>query len=171
MRILRAGLIALASLAAVGALAGTLSAQGSGNPTILQAVQALQGTVNSLSATIDALVTTVNGINTSITPGNVRFTPATQVAAPDSVACVVTNVSAVTHTVNLELLSGGGGFPLYNVPQTVFPGGSLGISFAPVATSLLSCKFTVTDGTKNDILGSLIVYAGATTAKVVVATQ
>ena len=175
MRILKAGMIAVGSLAVVGILAVTLSAQGSqdnsGNPAILRAVTAVQGTANDLLATLNALVTTVDGISASTTPGNVLFTPAAAVHNPDVVICAVTNLSAGVLSVNLELIAGGGGLSLFSVPQTILPGGATGLSFAPVTSVLAYCKFTVNDGTKNDVRGSLLAGAPASTNRLVVAAQ
>ena len=165
MRFLKAGMIALGSLAVVGILAVTLSAQVSqdtvGNPAILKAVTAVPGTANDLLDTLNALVTTVNGINASTTPGNVLFTPAAVVHSPDVVLCAVTNLSADVLTVNLELIAGGGGVSLYNAPQTILPGGATALSYTPPTSVLAYCKFTVNNGTKNDVRGSLLAGAPA----------
>jgi len=80
-------------------------------------------------------------------------------------------VSADTHSVNLELIACGGGLSLFNVATTVLPGGATGLSYAPVTPALAYCKVTVNDGTKNDVRGSLLASAPASTSKLVVAAQ
>lgn len=80
----RSSAVAVVALVIVG-LVATLSAQGSkdnnGNPAILQAVQALQGTVNSLTTTVNSLATAVSSINTTAEPlrCTARLTRATRI--------------------------------------------------------------------------------------------
>jgi hypothetical protein len=164
MRILRVGMIAIASLVAVGTLAGTLSAQGNnGNPSILQAVQAVQGTVNSLVTTLNSLVTTVNGINTATTPGNVLFTPAVIALPPDAFSCSAVNVSAVTHSVSVQLIDGNTGALLSSSTLPKPAGQTNGAFFtAGSGGTRAFCKITVNDGTKNDVRGSLALFGSAT---------
>ena len=97
----RRGAVVLA-LVVVGFVA-TLSAQGNnGNPAILQAVQAVQSTLNSLVA---------------ITQGKTLFTPPLYIQAPDSLLCSVANVSSTLRNVTTQLIDVSNGTVLSG-PQT-----------------------------------------------------
>lgn len=68
-------------------LGGTVSAQNSGNPEILHALQVVQTTLNST-------VTTLNAIDSSMALGNTLFTPMVVQVSLEIVSCSAVNVSA-----------------------------------------------------------------------------
>jgi hypothetical protein len=127
----------------------TVYAQGAndnnGNPTILQALQDLQNSVNALSAPQQA---------------NVRFTPPVFILAPDLGVCKVVNVSAVTQTVQIQARDA--------VGQVLFDSGNISLPSGQVvgpvvsgAGGNVSCKFTVVGGSRTDIRGALAVFLQA----------
>ncbi len=95
---------------------------------------------------------------------NVRFTPPVAVVPPDAVGCSVLNITSVTRSVHAQLFIlapeptpvGGQGSPL-----PVDPGGGLSIGVAVSGGGgTFYCKFTVVDGTRADIRGSLQIIPG-----------
>jgi hypothetical protein len=152
----RRGAVVLAFV--VVGLVATLSAQGNGNPTILQAVQAVQSTANSLVKRVSPLTTTVDNINTATTPGNTRFTPALHVQVPDDIGCRATNVSSAPRNVTIQLFKN---TPFENSAELDFqitidlnPGTTLGITRGTLG-GFYYCKLTVNNGVKTDVRGVL----------------
>ena len=141
MRMLKVGTIAIASLVAVGALADRLSAQGNSANPVLHAIQDLQNTVNDLV--------------TSTAPGSVLVTPAGVVIAGDGFRCSVTNVSADSHSVTVQLINGLTGETIIEHTPNVGPGHAQSLGSLVEANTLAFCKFTVTDGTKNELRAAL----------------
>jgi hypothetical protein len=141
-------------LIAIVGFAGTAYMQGpsdtNGNPTILRALQALQGTVNTLQNTVNAL-----GAATS--RGNTRFTPPAFVVDPDFGVCRIVNVSAATQTVRVQIISFDGTL-LSDTGDF-----SLGAGFETTASSgllagVFYCKFIAVSGSRTDIRGTLAVF-------------
>ena len=159
----RSGAVVLALL--VVGLVATLSAAAgddagnNGNPTILQAVQALQSTVNSLVTAVSSLTTTVDNIDTATTPGNTLFTPSLFVVAPDNFSCNVTNVSSAQRNVTVQLINGNSAAVAAQITTILEPGrsSSLGVT----SNFLGFCKITVNNGVKTDVRGALAIFGGA----------
>ena len=164
---------AVLALVVVG-LVTTLSAQGSndnnGNPVILQAVQAVQSTVDSLATTVGSLVTavsslttTVNNINTATSPGNTLFTPALVGFPPDTLICTVTNVSSAPRNVTTQLINGNTTALVSQTTTTLNPGFSTSALGTPPSAGLRAfCKVTVNNGVKTDVRGVLAMFGAAT---------
>jgi hypothetical protein len=160
-----AGAVVVASLAG-----GVVSAQtgNNGNPTILQVLESVQTRLGSLTQSVQTslagLQTTLTSIQSSLVNlqafalSNVRFTHPIFIGDNQGVLCSVTNVASDDRTVKVEVLNGTGasallsGNPLFT--QTLQPGyvsaGSVGL-----ARGSYYCKFTILDGTRNDIRASL----------------
>lgn len=168
MRIVKVSALALGTLVFVG-LAGTLSAQNNGNPSILAAVQAVGATVNSivtslasLTTSINTLNTTVNTINASTGVGNTLFTPSLVGFAPDTLICSVTNVSSAPRSVTLQLLNANGGAVLASSSGSLDPGTTTNASILTgVAGTRGICRILVSNGVKSDVRGVLALYAAA----------
>ncbi len=158
MRLMRTCVATITLLAVVG-FAGTAYAQGpndnNGNPTILQAVQNLQSTLNALSA------------STSL--GNTRFTPSAFVLAPDMVSCEAVNVSAATQTVRVQLINGIGTL----IGDTGNSSTAAGVTFglAQAGSGLVYCKITVVGGSRTDIRGSLGFFTLGSSQKLVLPAE
>ena len=156
----RSSAVVLALVVVVG-LVATLSAAGdnNGNPAILQAVQAVQSTVNSLLTAVSSLTTTVNNINTATTPGNTLFTPPLTVVAPDNFACSATNVSSAQRNVTVQLINGNSAAVAAEFTGILEPGRSSSLG---VTSGFLGfCKITVNNGVKSDVRGVLAIFGGA----------
>jgi hypothetical protein len=150
-------------------LAARLSAQAdnNGNPTILQAVRAVQ-------STLDGLVTTLNAFITTQAPGNVSFTPAVVAFAPDTIICTATNVTAAARTIRVQVINGNTAASLAeNSPTGISTGSGLSTAAAITATSTRAfCKVTVVNGTKTDVRGVLALFAASTASdKLVIAAE
>jgi len=136
------------------------------NPEILGAIQQLQATAAAQSAALASIQTVLASIQTVITTvppvTNVRFTPPLFIADNQGVLCAVANASGSPKHIKVELLRGTGAV------QSTFlsgnfaldPGESSGGSTAPPRDSYV-CKFTVLDGNRDDIRGTLEHLPGA----------
>jgi hypothetical protein len=157
----KTSVIVIGSVVVLG-VAGTLSAQNNGNPSILAAVQALQSTVNSLVTTISGINTTVNTIAASTGEGNVLFTPSVVAFPPDTLICNATNVSGATRNVTLQLLNGNGGAVLASASGDVASASTIRAEFVPGAAGVRAiCKIAVNNGVKSDVRGAVATYAAA----------
>jgi hypothetical protein len=144
------------ALVVVG-LVATLSAAGdnNGNPAILQAVQALQSTIDSLVTAVSSLTTTVDNINTATTPGNTLFTPPLLVFQPDAFTCNVTNVSSAQRNVTVQVINNSA-VVARNITVILEPGNST--SLGASSNFLGFCKITVNNGVKTDVRGVLAMF-------------
>src|SRR5262245_66199519 len=95
MRISKRTVAVVSLVVVIIAGAATLSAQGSNMNPVVQALAAIQ-------ATLDNLVTTVNRIATAVTEGNVLITPPI-LSFPDQLYCGATNVDDVQHTITVQV--------------------------------------------------------------------
>lgn len=145
------------------------------NPNILQAIQQVQTSINSLRSDLATVFTSISNSLSSIqaaikglTPapvGNVlnttllRFVPNSgdQFA---SFTCDVTNTSSEARTVSMEFVNLVG---QSSGPSTITlnPGASSEIGTSGASTNAgqteVRCRFTVVNGTKNDIVAALTV--------------
>ena len=157
------GVVVFASVA-------TLSAQNSGNPSILAAVQAVQTSLNALATKVTSLVTTVNTINTNVTniaastgEANFLFTPTLVGFPPDTLICAATNVTSASRNVSVQLLNGNGGAVLASASGNLSPASTTNVTNVPGAAGIRAfCKITVNDGVKSDVRGVLSLYSAAT---------
>ena len=142
--------------AAIVVVGATTNAQDSQNPiqSLFAAIAQLQNSVNAVQASLDVL--------SAPDQHNVRITPPLFVpggVAVQSAGCAVLNVSDVARQVRLQIV--GTQFPVDDT-TTLFPGGARFVSSLGRGSTAY-CKFTVLDGTRADIRGSLTVGAGITT--------
>jgi hypothetical protein len=166
---------ALAALVVVAGLAVRLSAapdDNNGNPTILEAVLAVQSTIDGAVPALTGLVSTVNGLVTTLNnfiaasaPGNTRTTPPVVAFAPDTIFCTATNVSAASKNIRVQVINA-------NTAATLFDTGAAGSPVSPnlstagsaaggAAGTRAICKFTVVNGTKDDIRAVLALFAAS----------
>ena len=119
---------------------------------VLAAVQDVQRSVAGLQVNVDALQSSIDA-HVALGPVNFRWTPAAN-ASYDVLECNVVNVSDVPKTIHIELKRGDG----TNETQAT-------VDVAPGATSntgtlnrygQFHCKFTVLNGTRADIRGTLL---------------
>ena len=113
-----------------------VSAQHPGNP-----LEAMQATLNAISA---VLVT-----------GNVVSTPGLSSGAgsEDDLGCIVTNVSASSRSVTFEAFDEFGQ-SVRTETRDVAPNAQFGVS---VLRPFAHCRFTVNNGTKNDVRANIVV--------------
>jgi hypothetical protein len=157
------------------------------NPNILAALQQLQATLDSLTSGLGSLSsniqTALTNLQTSVTAietdvsnlaeaaaGNVLVTPPVFLTDGAGIACTAVNVSSTAKHVQAKLIRGS--FQLNTlINQSVDPGQSTGGSVFPGAASIYYCRFTVSDGTKNDIRAAVQVFptSGAVDGPVVAA--
>jgi hypothetical protein len=158
----------LAALVIVASLAMRLSAQdgNSGNPTVLGAVQAIQSTLNGLVGTVESLETTLNNHIAGDAPGNTRITPPVVGFPPDTIFCTATNVSATSKNLRVQVINANNGAMLFDTGATGFPtspnGSTAGSAASGVGGTRAICKFTVVNGTKDDIRGALALFSSGT---------
>jgi hypothetical protein len=160
---------AVVALVVVTGFAVRLSAQtdNSGNPTILQAVHAVQ-------SSLDGLVSTLNAFIAAQAPRNVSFTPPVVAFAPDTFICTATNVSAEARTIRVQVINGNTATTLVeNSPAGISVGSGLSTAAAIAATSTRAfCKITVGNGDKTDVRGALALFAsGSASDKLVIAAE
>lgn len=183
----------------VSAMIGTLLAGGSvaaapsqaadqpSNPNILAAVQQVQATLDSLISGLGSFAssvqtaltniqTTLNSVQTNVSSlsgaasTNILVTPPAILDNASGVACQAVNVSSTAKHVQAELVRGK--FPLHTlINQSLDPGESTAGSVFPGTASVFYCRFTVSDGTKNDIRAALQVFpsSGAVDGPIVAA--
>ena len=167
--------VAVALFVVVG-LVARLSAQNdnSGNPTLLAAISAVASTLGGLVTTVDGLVSTLDEFITASAPGNTRTTPPVVAFAPDTIFCTATNISATTKNIRVQVINA-------NTAATLFDTGAAG---SPVSANLSTagsasggaagtraiCKFTVVNGTKDDIRGVLALFAASNASDKLLAT-
>jgi hypothetical protein len=161
--------VALAALVVVAGLAVRLSAapgDNNGNPTILEAVLAVQSTLNGLVGTVDSLVT-------ATAPGNTRATPPVVAFTPDTIFCTATNISATSKNIRVQVINANLGTILSDTGAAGTPTSpntsTAGSTAAGAGGTRAICKFTVVNGTKDDIRGVLALFSGATASDRVLA--
>jgi len=158
---------AVAALIVIAGLAVGLSAQtgNPGNPTILEALTNLSGTVTGLVSTVNGLVTALNGFIADSAPGNTRITPPVVAFAPDTIFCTATNTSGTSRNIRVQVINA-------NTAAILFDTGAAGSPVSPNLSTAGSaaggaagtrgiCKFTVVNGTKDDIRGVLALFAAS----------
>jgi len=151
---------------------------GPGNPTVLQAVQALQNQISALQTSVTTLTSSLSTNTTTITttitneitdvqsqldnvsaPGqaSVRFTPPIFLDDNQGLLCGVANVDGVAHKVKLELIQGFNGHVLSTFLSGNFalePGEASGGSRGLISRDFYYCKATVLDGSRTAIRAS-----------------
>jgi hypothetical protein len=164
----REGLSLMRKLLSSVAISGTLflspalvvAADAPTNPNILNAIQELQATAVAQNAALAAIQTALASIQTAISSvppvSNVRFTPPLVIGDNQGIACAVANASNAAKHVKAELLRGTGAVQATFLSGNfaLDPGQSSGGSTAPPRDSYV-CKFTVLDGDRDDIRGTL----------------
>jgi hypothetical protein len=152
---------ATVSVTVMVVLATTLFGQdNNGNPSILQAVQAVHATLDGLVSTLASLVTTVNNINTATTEGNVLATPTVVVFPPEKLTCAVTNLNAAVRNATVQLMNGNTGSVLTQVTTNIPTNITLQISHTPPASGTrVFCKVTVNNGVKSDLRAGTALFA------------
>jgi hypothetical protein len=118
--------------------------------------------LRSIQDTLRNLVTSVNNLNTAVAEGNVAFTPTVLAFPPDKAVCSAVNVSAATHSVNLQAINGSTGAVLLQGTGTVDPGHTIVFSVLPLPptsppplSQRVFCRIEVIDGVKSDVRGAL----------------
>jgi hypothetical protein len=176
MRLRKIHAAILIALVIVVGLAGGLSAQADspGNPTILQAIQAVKNTLDGAVTTLNGVVTTLNGLVAAQTPGSTLFTPAVVAFAPDTFICTATNVAATNRTIRVQLING-------NTAATLVENSTTGISVGPglstaaaiaAASTRAFCKVTVGNGNKTEVRGVLALFeSGTSSDKLTIAAE
>jgi len=166
-------IMALTSL--VGTSGTASAADNSGNPAILKAVNNLQTSVNALQSTVNsgaagistiqsalaALQQSVNSIGSQLAPSNVRFTAPADLPLGDLGSCIAVNVSVQARTIAVQILNLDGQVAEDLGTAVVQPGHSAGGGNRQ--GDFFYCKFTVVDGTRNDIRGSMTVCTAGPT--------
>jgi hypothetical protein len=150
--------IAGLALGVLGIIPAPASAQAPTNPSILQAIQSLQATVNALAASVGDIKMVVDGINNAIPgEGNQLATAPVFLVPTDTAVCTVANVSPVPRTIQIRLVTNSSNGT--SVSGTVQPGQFLSRSFSTglAVGSRFFCTLTVLDdgGVKSDIRGAL----------------
>ena len=99
---------------------------------------------------------------------NTRFTPPlasfgeSGAVVQASFVCIVTNVTAVARTINVQMIGAYTGLVNVQTTQVVPPGLSAQVALGNVF-GVFFCKFTVTDGSRNDIRAQIGVFQPNTT--------
>ena len=127
------------------ATAGPVFAQ---TPSILQILARLQASVDAVQASLDAL-SAPSEVNFRLTPPVLRFQGDEGVSN-----CFVTNVSSATKNIRIQSLDRTGAVSFQN-ENPIAAGASFW--FGVVNLEATRCKFTVLDGTRSDIRGSIVV--------------
>jgi hypothetical protein len=133
---------------------------------------------NGFAAIQSALSRIQNSLNSPTTAehSTVRITPpvvVTSVPSRDVAICEVANVSATTQTIRSELIQPDG--TVLRQTQIPLPAGQIAIG--PFANGTRSpgltvyCKFTVVDGSRTDIRGTLAVFNGSASDKLSVPAE
>lgn len=145
------------SIAFAGLLAAprqVLAQNNNGNPSIMTAVAAVQNTVNTILSRMNAL-TAANAVNFRATPTVLWGGP----LGSTGVLCEVNNVSDAEHMVRMQFIDSLGA-TLAEFTQLYPPGTGSSIGGA-TGFGWYYCKFTVLDGTRNDIRGSIAIHSAA----------
>ena len=179
---------ALASVALIPfvlmAGSGRATAQNAGNPTVLDAVHTVQSSLDQLQSSVSRIDTSVQGIDALKTAlaalqgsvdalgqgsnVNTRFTPPVDVAAVgDLASCTAINVSSQPKSIQVQIFDSFGAVA-ENFPASVVPPGRI-VGGGNRAGDFYYCKFTVIDGTKADIRGSMTVCTFTTCKQTVTA--
>jgi len=98
---------------------------------------------------------------------NVRFTPPADVAPADFLVCEVANVASLTRRVEIVIIGDTFTFPF---AEDVEAGNSTEWSITE-ASGRYHCKFTVVDGTRADIRGSLAIRPSVGSDKLMVPAE
>jgi hypothetical protein len=158
MRLIRTSVVTVFLLATAG-LVWTVHAQSDGNPVILQAVQALQSSVDAIASQLTALQTSVNALSAP-NQTNIRFTPPLIVSSSNVAACFSVNITDVTRTVQIQVLSDSGTVIDDSGNVTLAAGHTWIISvFGSSLGETVYCKFTVVDGSRADIRAALGIFS------------
>lgn len=153
------GTVATAGIAAAQQGGAGGAGGNSSNPSILAAIQSLRtdltGSLNTLFQMLQSIQTSVSNLQPAAI-SNVRVTPPLFIGDNQSLACLVINASATPKHLKAELLRANGSVhsTFLSGNFALNPGESSGGSVAALASSY-ACKFTVLDGNRNDIRGTL----------------
>jgi hypothetical protein len=122
---------------------------------------------------VNGLVTTLDNFIAADAPGNTRITPSVVAFSPDTIFCTATNISATSKNLRVQVINA-------NLGTILSDTGAAGIPTSPNTSTAGStasgaggtraiCKFTVVNGTKDDIRGVLALFSGATASDSVLA--
>jgi hypothetical protein len=119
---------------------------------VLAAVQEVQRSIVGLQVNVNALQ---SSLDAQLSPlgVNFRWTPAARASA-DSVTCMVVNISDVEKTIHIEVKVRDGSTQR-DATVIVAPGATNFVVVAPRFEDF-HCKFTVVNGTRADIRGTLL---------------
>jgi hypothetical protein len=121
---------------------------------VLAAVQDVQRSLAGLQVNLDALQ---QGLDLQLAPLGVNFRWTPVAFASDGLAfCHVVNISDVQRTIRIELKNGQGA-NLIDVTIDKAPGTTTSMGMGQRKTGDFHCKFTVLNGTRDDIRGTIIV--------------
>jgi hypothetical protein len=147
---------------------GVSAQQGNpGNPSILAVVNDIQNSLVLVADALSELETKVDNIGATV-ESNVRASAPIFAAGGTGavgLACPASNISDETKTIHIELISFGGVIDQENL--TLQAGGHAQTVTARGLGSTAYCKFTVLDGTREDIRGAMTVGGGFTVDLVV----
>jgi hypothetical protein len=122
---------------------------------ILATLGALAGTTHNVEAGIDRLQSDVDALQVSVdivAKSTVRTTPDLWIST--TAVCMVRNVSGGPRTIKIELVNYSGAIIETDTSLTA-PGTTEVITGSDGESGPKSCRFTVLDGTRADIRGSL----------------
>lgn len=123
-----------------------------GDP-VLAAVQDVQRTIGGLQVDVNALQVSVDA-QLALGDNHFRWTPAA-FASADLVTCKVVNVSDVPKTIHIELKTREGATQLETMVEPA-PGASSSVGAGQPLNGSFHCKFTVFNGTRADIRGTIV---------------
>jgi hypothetical protein len=135
------------------------------NPNILTAIQSLRADLTTAFNQVLQSLQNIEAALETLTPapvGNVLNTTILDFAPSNTQSavfrCNVTNVAAVDRTVVIEFVEPSGTVHSSFAPVVLTPGKSTfgGVQASFQTTTSLRCRFTVQDGTKQDIIGEQV---------------
>lgn len=179
------GLVAIA-LVSIGVWSASARAQNAGNPAILQAVQGLQASVAALQSAVDnlssgdtATLSAISGLQSSMSTlqstvdnlktevgvlseqaqSNVRVTAPLYMDSGQGLFCMHSNVGSVPHKIKSEFVDfQGNADVIFNGDVPLDPGEATGGSKGLLGIHY--CRFTVLDGTREDVRGTAVQLLG-----------
>ena len=142
------------------AVANTARAQlpNQGNPSVLEAVQRVQSSVDALASQLDAIATPPAVISTGL-----AVRPDGKVAA-----CFVQNVATSPVTVTLELRTRTGGLKVSDIDRGLPPGEGFAVIDFSSGTQGFWCRFVMVSGSSADIRGNLVISEPFTEVELIV---
>jgi hypothetical protein len=161
---------ALVALAACGAATAHTSSTSSTSPTPQEQLRALQASINALAAQVTALSTQLTGTTNQVTdvknlvaPPTALHTHALSKPAGYSAGCFVTNGGTAEIKVSATLRNLAGAGILTDIPFTLQPGQSNGVSLSlGSGPQFVSCGFRMVAGSSADLRANLAVFSETT---------